>query len=79
MFNTAWYRKTYGISSGELALADYLARRRDGVVSPMPEFDIAYYAKNNPDVIAAKIDPFEHFIAYGFREGRNPAADFDVK
>jgi glycosyltransferase involved in cell wall biosynthesis len=79
LFNTPWYRARHGISLDQLALAHYLGRRCDGTVSPLPEFDIAYYAKHCPDVIAAKIDAFEHFVSYGFREGRNPAADFDVK
>ena len=79
LFNTPWYRATHGITLDQLALAHYLSRRCDGTVSPLPEFDIAYYAKHCPDVIAAKIDAFEHFVSYGFREGRNPAADFDVK
>ena len=63
----------------KLALGHYLEHCRDGSVSPIPEFDIEYYAKNCPDVIAARIDPFVHFISYGFREGRNPSADFSVQ
>jgi glycosyltransferase involved in cell wall biosynthesis len=79
LFNTSWYRREHNLSQNEIALAHYLSERRNGTVSPLPEFDITYYAKNNPDVIAAQIDPFEHFISYGFREGRNPSADFDVR
>jgi GT2 family glycosyltransferase len=79
MFNTLWYRATHGLSLNESALAHYLSRRCEGTVSPLPEFSVAYYAKQSPDVIASKIDPFEHFVSYGFREGRNPAPDFDVK
>jgi glycosyltransferase involved in cell wall biosynthesis len=79
LFNTPWYRQQYGLSATESALAHYLRERCNGIVSPLPEFDIEFYAKHNPDVIAARIDPFEHFVAHGFREGRNPSADFDVK
>jgi glycosyltransferase involved in cell wall biosynthesis len=79
LFNTPWYRATHGIALDQSALLHYLSRRCDGTVSPIPEFDIGYYAKHSPDVIAARIDPFEHFVAYGFREGRNPSPDFDVK
>jgi glycosyltransferase involved in cell wall biosynthesis len=79
LFNTPWYRREQNLSQDELALAHYLSERRNGTVSPLPEFDIQYYATNNPDVIAAKIDPFEHFVSYGFSEGRNPSPDFDVR
>lgn len=79
LFYTAWYRQQHKLSKGDLALAHYLRERKQGTVSPLPEFDIAFYAKNNPDVIVARIDPFEHFVSYGFQEGRNPSAEFDVK
>jgi glycosyltransferase involved in cell wall biosynthesis len=78
LFNTRWYRVTHGILRDQSALAHYLSQRREGTFSPLPEFNIAYYAKHNPEVIAARLDPFEHFIEHGFREGRNPAPDFDV-
>ena len=37
-----------------------------------------YYLKNNPDVLAAHIDPLEHFNQHGWHEGRNPNALFDT-
>lgn len=40
-------------------------------------FDIGYYLKNNPDVRLSGDDPIMHYIYYGYREGRNPSADFD--
>ncbi len=79
LFNTAWYRHAQNVPADQLALAHYLRYSREGSVSPIPEFDISYYAENCPDVIAARIDPFVHFISYGFREGRNPSADFNVQ
>ena len=79
LFNTPWYREKHRIGLTDSALAHYLSRRKDGGVSPIPEFDIEYYAKHCPDVIAAKIDPFEHYIAFGYREGRRPSADFDAR
>ena len=41
-------------------------------------FDSAYYLKQNPDVAAAGLDPYMHFITYGWKEGRAPDAFFDV-
>ena len=40
-------------------------------------FDIGYYLYNNPDVMQSGDDPIMHYIYYGYKEGRNPSADFD--
>lgn len=40
-------------------------------------FDREFYSSCNPDVIAAGLDPFEHFFKYGFKEGKAPNAIFD--
>ncbi|WP_439371698.1 glycoside hydrolase family 99-like domain-containing protein [Bradyrhizobium sp. DASA03120] len=77
-FQPAWYREKYGIPEGESPLAHYL-KNRLGPFSPIPEFDAQYYLQNYQDVAAAGVDPFEHFIFHGYKEGRNPSADFDTK
>jgi len=79
LFDTEWYRDTYRaeIGSGS-ALAHYLANRRLKRFSPNRFFDIAYYLANNPDVAAADVDPFEHFVTTGYREGRSPSPNFDL-
>ncbi len=41
-------------------------------------FDEAYYRKSNPDVNRHSKDVFAHFMATGWREGRNPSRYFDV-
>jgi VCBS repeat-containing protein len=41
-------------------------------------FDANFYKAKNPDVVAAGIDPYAHFQAYGWKEGRDPSAYFDV-
>ena len=79
LFNTAWYRKRYAIPSGDHALVHYLRHRTTCKFSPIPDFDVEYYARLNPDVATAGIDPFEHFLLSGFLEGRNPSAEFDIK
>lgn len=43
-----------------------------------PEFDRAYYLSANPDVAAAHADPLGHFLAHGWREGRDPNPHFSV-
>ncbi len=43
-----------------------------------PGFNTAYYLKANPDVAAAGVDPLQHFMQFGWREGRNPNAVFNT-
>jgi len=43
-----------------------------------PLFDNIYYRAHNPDVAAAGADPYQHYLAYGWHEGRNPDALFDT-
>jgi hypothetical protein len=46
--------------------------------SPDPLFDAAYYLAHNPDVAAAGVDPYQHYMTYGWHEGRDPSAYFDT-
>ncbi|MFO0407933.1 MAG: glycoside hydrolase family 99-like domain-containing protein [Labrys sp. (in: a-proteobacteria)] len=78
LFDPLWYRTRYRLSETQNALAHYL-RNRVGPFSPIPEFDADYYLANNPDVAEAKVDPFEHYVHSGYREGRNPSPDFDSR
>ncbi len=41
-------------------------------------FDAAYYRGTNPDVAGSTMDPLDHFVTFGWREGRNPSRTFDV-
>jgi len=43
------------------------------------EFDAPFYLGQNPDVAAAGVDPLEHFIFAGWREGRDPNTTFSVR
>ena len=40
-------------------------------------FDRKFYLEANPDVASAGLDPLEHYLQWGRREGRKPAKDFD--
>ena len=44
-----------------------------------PYFDAQFYIKNNPDVKSAKMYPLEHYMKYGYKEGRNPSSKYDFK
>lgn len=77
-FHTGWYRREYGVPEAENALAHFLVRRNRGQVSPVPLFDPGWYLETNPDVAAAGTDPFEHFMAFGEIEDRDPSPEFDI-
>jgi len=77
-FDPVWYRDKYHIPADQNALSHYL-KHRIGAYSPIPEFDAEYYLETYQDVADAKVDPFEHFMFQGYREGRNPSAEFDTR
>ena len=55
------------------------AARRGERALAASEFDAAFYLEANPDVAKTGDDPLEHFLASGWREGRDPNATFSVK
>ncbi|MBF0877895.1 hypothetical protein HKD21_13770 [Gluconobacter cerevisiae] len=42
-------------------------------------FDACWYLETYPDVRDAGIDPLEHYMTVGWREGRNPSPAFDTQ
>ncbi|WP_293676637.1 hypothetical protein [uncultured Phenylobacterium sp.] len=42
-------------------------------------FDAGFYLKMNPDVAEGGGDPLEHFLAFGWLEGRDPTPEFSVR
>jgi hypothetical protein len=53
-----------------------------GTIRPVdnnPLVDDAFYLAVNPDVAAAGIDPLVHYDQFGWREGRDPSAQFDTE
>ncbi len=40
-------------------------------------FDAGFYRERYPDVIAARMNPFLHYLLHGAAEGRKPAPWFD--
>jgi glycosyltransferase involved in cell wall biosynthesis len=42
-------------------------------------FDATYYLDTYKDIAAGKIDPLDHFIDHGWREGRRPNPNFDLE
>jgi glycosyltransferase involved in cell wall biosynthesis len=54
-------------------------RREVKIVRASGLFDAAYYVEQNPDVRGIGLDPVDHYVRYGWREGRNPSATFDTR
>jgi glycosyltransferase involved in cell wall biosynthesis/predicted nucleic acid-binding Zn-ribbon protein len=42
-------------------------------------FDSAYYLTNYPDISAARIEPATHYLVHGWKEFRNPSAEFNTQ
>ena len=78
-FDPAWYRRHFEVPDHLHCLAHFLLHRTSGAVSPIPEFDSAWYLARYPDIADAKMDPMEHYLIQGFREGRDPSAAFDTR
>ncbi len=72
-FDPAWYRACHDVPAEMHCLRHFLLHRHKGEVSPIPEFDSAWYLATYKDVAAAGMDPMEHYLIQGFREGRNPS------
>lgn len=41
-------------------------------------FDAPYYTSTYADIASAGIDPYEHYLRYGWLEGRDPSPTFDT-
>ena len=44
----------------------------------MPGFDETYYLESYPDVRQFEGTPLEHYLQYGWKEGRDPSAGFNT-
>jgi hypothetical protein len=62
-----------------LGEARALAARSSKVIHPdiPPDFDPAAYLLANPDLLMARVDPYEHFLNHGRAEGRSWRIDGD--
>lgn len=49
------------------------------VVKESEFFDSNWYLENNPDVKYNAMDPVEHYVLWGWKEGRNPSSNFNTK
>ena len=77
LFSIAYYNATYRDAAGQNPLTDF-EQSAPGSRNPDPYFNAAYYLAQNPDVAAAGLNPLAHYAANGWREGRNPSAQFSL-
>jgi glycosyltransferase involved in cell wall biosynthesis len=43
------------------------------------EFDVDYYLSQQPDIKSSDLEPLEHYLYYGWKEGFDPSPDFSTK
>lgn len=56
----------------------HFVNSKDIHLSPCPIFEPSFYFSSQPDVLAANVRAFDHYLRFGDREGRNPHPAFDV-
>ncbi len=78
-FDPVWYRQVNSLADDVGCLKHYLRNRHTGRVSPIPEFDSAWYLANYRDIAQAGMDPMEHYLLQGHKEARNPSPRFDSR
>lgn len=58
----------------------YKGRSTDYIlIAKSKYFDGKWYLKQHPDVAKSGMDPVEHYLKYGWKEGRNPSKKFNTK
>ncbi len=70
-FNTAWYRATYGVPAGVNPLTEYHTSGWQAGRNPSPEFSTSRYRSTYPDILNANVDPLQHYLRWGYGEGRS--------
>lgn len=70
------FKKMVG-KSNQLASADRFIESDIEKIKFFGVFDEQYYLSLYPDVAASKMDPVEHYVRYGYAEGRSPSPIFD--
>jgi len=68
--DTSWYQSVYRDAAGKNPLDHYHTTGWRKGYDPGPHFDTKLYLIHNPDVAAAGVDPLEHYLRYGVKEGR---------
>lgn len=62
----------------EAAIRETLVPAHNFYDSTRNAFDHEFYTRQNPDVASAGLDAFDHYLVFGWREGRDPSPDFST-
>jgi glycosyltransferase involved in cell wall biosynthesis len=65
--------------AGRKPLPGLERRTPDEVARVVAAFNADFYLTQYPEVAAAGVDPFEHYMVYGWKEGRDPSPTFDTR
>jgi hypothetical protein len=77
-FDPTWYRGTYAVPQGQMALAHFLMHRRSQAFSPTPLFDVTWYVEQHADGLAGNLDPSAHFLQAGTYHDIDPSPSFSA-
>ena len=55
----------------------YKIFKAKGLIKSLNLFDEGYYLTENPDVRNSNLNPLDHYIYHGWKEGRTPSKKFD--
>ena len=61
------------------SLTPLRGRRAIGIIDQSGLFDRRWYLAKNPDVAASGINPIQHYVTHGAREGRDPSPLFSTR
>lgn len=78
LFDSEYYRETYGIGRHTRPEKHYLEAGWKLGFNPSPFFDTRYYLKSYNDVAQKQMNPLVHYLTNGGRELRRPSDEFDV-
>jgi glycosyltransferase involved in cell wall biosynthesis len=79
MGNCAWVARALGrVALTKGPRAGYRLFKQRRLLLSSGAFDVDYYRRQYPDVVAARIDATLHYLLQGAGEGRNPNAHFDA-
>ncbi len=76
LFSTRGYLQRYPDTAALNPLLHWIEHCRN-IINPL--FDPQYYLESYPDVADAGRNPLTHYLAIGWREGRNPNPWFDTQ
>ncbi|MEI7773792.1 MAG: hypothetical protein WCK17_03375, partial [Verrucomicrobiota bacterium] len=68
-----------GRSFGSGAKEKKRIKRQCSMIEQSGMFDVAWYKNTYPDVAQSGLNPIEHYLRHGSREGRNPSPRFNTQ